>query len=31
LTEHALTLEKQLDTNPEALRAVIEKFDCIVY
>jgi hypothetical protein len=31
LTEHALTIAKQLDTNPEELRAVIEKFDCIVY
>ncbi len=31
LTEHAITLAKQLDTNPEELRAVIEKFDCIVY
>lgn len=31
LTEHAHTLAKQLDTNPEELRAVLEKFDCIVY
>ena len=31
LTEHALTLAKQLDTNPDELRAVIEKFDFIVY
>jgi hypothetical protein len=31
LTEHALTLAKRLDATPEALRAVIEKFDCIVY
>ncbi|ATB34443.1 hypothetical protein [Melittangium boletus] len=30
LTEHALTLAKQLDTHPEELLAVIEKFDCIV-
>ncbi|WP_224249619.1 hypothetical protein [Hyalangium gracile] len=31
LTEHALTIAKQLDTTPEELRAVVEKFDCIVY
>ena len=31
LTEHALVLAKQFDTTPEAIRAVIEKFDCIVY
>ncbi|WNG29114.1 pentapeptide repeat-containing protein [Cystobacter fuscus] len=31
LTEHALTIAKQLDANPEKLRAVIEKFDCILY
>jgi hypothetical protein len=31
LTEHALSVAKQFDTTPEALRAVIEKFDCIVY
>jgi hypothetical protein len=31
LTEHALTLAKQLDANPEELRAVIEKFDCILF
>jgi hypothetical protein len=31
LTEHALTIAKQLDTTPEDLRAVIEKFDCIIY
>ncbi|WNG41286.1 hypothetical protein F0U61_52040 [Archangium violaceum] len=31
LTEHALTLAKRFDTTPEELRAVIEKFDCILY
>jgi hypothetical protein len=31
LTEYAPTLAKQLDTTPEELLAVIEKFDCIVY
>jgi hypothetical protein len=31
LTEHAPTVAKQLGTTPEALRAVIEQFDCIVY
>jgi hypothetical protein len=31
LTEHAHTIAKQLDTTPEELRAVVEKFDCIVY
>ncbi|PTL76773.1 hypothetical protein [Vitiosangium sp. GDMCC 1.1324] len=31
LTEHALTIAKRFDTTPEELRAVIEKFDCIVY
>lgn len=30
LTEYALTLAKQLDAPPDELRAVIEKFDCIV-
>ncbi len=30
LTEYAPTLAKQLDADPEELRAVIEKFDCIV-
>jgi hypothetical protein len=31
LTENALSLAKRYDTTPEELRAVIEKFDCIVY
>jgi hypothetical protein len=31
LTEHAPTIAKRFDTTPEELRAVIEKFDCIVY
>jgi len=31
LTEHAPTVARQLDTTPEALKALIEKFDCIVY
>ncbi|WNG51744.1 hypothetical protein F0U60_52290 [Archangium minus] len=31
LTEHALTLAKRFDTTPEELRAVFEKFDCILY
>ena len=31
LTEHAPTVAKRFDTTPEELRAVIEKFDCIVY
>ena len=31
LTYYAPTLAKQLETTPEELRAVIEKFDCIVY
>jgi hypothetical protein len=31
LTEHAVTIAKQLDTTPEELKAVLEKFDCIVY
>jgi len=31
LTEHAPTVARQLETTPEELKAVIEKFDCIVY
>ncbi|PTL84111.1 pentapeptide repeat-containing protein [Vitiosangium sp. GDMCC 1.1324] len=31
LTEHAPSIAKELDTTPEALKAVIERFDCIVY
>ncbi|PTL77071.1 hypothetical protein [Vitiosangium sp. GDMCC 1.1324] len=31
LTEHALSIAKRFDTTPEELRAVIEKFDCIIY
>jgi hypothetical protein len=31
LTEHAPTVAKRFDTTPEELRAVIEKFDCIIY
>ncbi|MBM7115727.1 hypothetical protein [Archangium primigenium] len=31
LTDHAPTVAKRLGTTPEELRAVIEKFDCIVY
>jgi hypothetical protein len=31
VTEHALAIAKRYDTTPEALRAVIEKFDCILY
>ena len=31
LTEHAPTVARQLDTTPEALKAVIERFDCFVY
>ncbi|WP_309888048.1 hypothetical protein [Archangium sp.] len=31
LTEHAPTVARQLDTTPEELKAVIEKFDCILY
>ncbi|EPX57006.1 hypothetical protein D187_006760 [Cystobacter fuscus DSM 2262] len=31
LTEHALSIAKRYETTPEELRAVIEKFDCIVY
>jgi hypothetical protein len=31
LTEHAPTVAKQLETTEEELRAVIEKFDCILY
>lgn len=31
LTENALSLAKQLDAHPDELRAVIEKFDGIVY
>ncbi|WNG26261.1 pentapeptide repeat-containing protein [Cystobacter fuscus] len=31
LTEHAPSIAKRYDTTPEELRAVIEKFDCIVY
>jgi hypothetical protein len=31
LTYHAPTIAKQLETTPEALRAVIERFDCILY
>jgi hypothetical protein len=31
LTEHSFTLAKQLDTTPEELRAVVERFDCILY
>jgi len=31
LTEHAPTLAKQLETTPEELKAVIEKFDCILF
>ena len=30
LTEHAPTLAKRFDTTPEALKAVIEKFDFIL-
>jgi hypothetical protein len=31
LTYHAPSIAKELETSPEALRAVIERFDCIVY
>jgi hypothetical protein len=31
VTYHAPTVAKQLETTPEELRAVIEKFDCIIY
>ncbi|WNG43511.1 hypothetical protein F0U60_04910 [Archangium minus] len=31
LTEDAVTIAKRFDTTPEALRAIIEKFDCIIY
>jgi hypothetical protein len=31
LTEQAVSIAKRLDTTPEELKAVIEKFDCIVY
>ncbi|MGZ3457317.1 MAG: hypothetical protein ACXU86_02310 [Archangium sp.] len=31
LTEHAPTIAKQFDTTPEELKALIEKFDCIIY
>ncbi|EPX61365.1 hypothetical protein D187_001148 [Cystobacter fuscus DSM 2262] len=31
LTEHAPTLARQLETTPEELKAVIEKFDCILF
>jgi hypothetical protein len=31
LTKYAPAVAKRLDTTPEALRAVIEQFDCIVY
>ncbi|WP_224360680.1 pentapeptide repeat-containing protein [Hyalangium versicolor] len=31
LTEHSLTIAKQLDTTQGELRAVIENFDCIIY
>ncbi|OJH36617.1 hypothetical protein [Cystobacter ferrugineus] len=31
LTYHAPSIAKELDTTEEELRAVIEKFDCIVY
>jgi hypothetical protein len=31
LTEHALSVAKQFDTTPEALRAIIERFNCIAY
>jgi hypothetical protein len=31
LTEHAPTIAKRFDTTLEELRAIIEKFDCIVY
>jgi len=31
VTYHAPTVAKQLETTPEELRAVIEKFDCIVH
>lgn len=31
LTDYAPAVAKQCDTTPEALKAVIEKFDCFVY
>jgi hypothetical protein len=31
VTYHAPTIAKQMETTPEELRAVIEKFDCILY
>jgi hypothetical protein len=31
LTYHAPSVAKRMETTPEELRAVIEKFDCIVY
>jgi hypothetical protein len=31
LTYHAPSIAKRLETTPEELKAVIEKFDCIVY
>ncbi|EPX57153.1 hypothetical protein D187_006907 [Cystobacter fuscus DSM 2262] len=31
LTEDATAIAKRFDTTPEELRAVVEKFDCIVY
>ncbi|ATB30704.1 hypothetical protein [Melittangium boletus] len=31
LTLHAPTIAKQLETTPEELRPIIEKFDCMVY
>lgn len=31
LTYYAPTLAKEMETTPEALKAVIEKFDCFVY
>ncbi|QRK11049.1 hypothetical protein JQX13_13835 [Archangium violaceum] len=30
-TYHAPTIAKQMETTPEELRAVIEKFDCIIF
>jgi hypothetical protein len=31
ITYHAPSIAKRFETTPEALRAVVEKFDCIVY
>jgi uncharacterized protein YjbI with pentapeptide repeats len=31
VTEHALSIAKRYDTTPEELKALVEKFDCIVY